>query len=215
MGKLDVQDLTHRIPYPPRTTHAHGRPRPLSAARIRTAPTTAGAARQPLGLRPLRQGPATGCCTAAPARPASPSSRAPRFSTPSCRTRRSWRSSAPCRWLRRPPDRPVGGGQQGHRHPTGPAGRQHARPPTTSSWLFPPGPVRSSSTRNGPSSPRSRRTATPTTRPMTSGGTTGTTSPTTPSTSWSWRCPRGADGRERRGDGRRGRSSGSAARRRS
>jgi len=42
---------------------------------------------------------------------------------------------------------------------------------------------RSSSTRNGPSSPRSRRTATP---PMRLRATTGTTSPTTPSTGWSW-----------------------------
>ena len=59
------------------------------------------------------------------------------------------------------------------------------RPPTTSSWLFPPVPARSSSMRNGPSSARSRRTATPMTRPTTTAAITGTTSPTTRSTGWS------------------------------
>ena len=39
--------------------------------------------------------------------------------------------------------------------------------------------------RSGPSSPRRRRTATPTTRPTTARGTTGTTSRSTPSTGWS------------------------------
>lgn len=108
------------------------------------------------------------------------------------------RARAPRRRLRRPPDRPAGGGQQRHGHATGPPG-WHARQshPRRVGGLFPPRPARSDSMRSGPSWPRSRRTATPPTPTMITAATTGITWPSIPSTNSSWRWSPGRGRGER------------------
>ena len=72
-------------------------------------------------------------------------------------------------------------------------GRARPATPRRARGFFPLGPGRSSSTRSGRSSPRSRSTATRLTRPMPSGAIGGITRPTIPSTSWScaWSPGRG------------------------
>ena len=95
--------------------------------------------RQPLGLRPLRQGPPPAALLQRLQGPvlrvqgdAAVQLQAPARQGPGG-------PGAPRRGLRRPPDRPAGGGQQGHGHAAGPAGRSSTpRPPTTSWWPFPP-----------------------------------------------------------------------------
>src|SRR5690242_7220324 len=78
------------------------------------------------------------------------------------------------------------------------AGRARPGTPRRARGVFPLGPARSNSMRNGRTSTRSRRTATPRIRPMTSGGIGGTTPPTTPSTSWSSASSRGRAAPRRR-----------------
>ena len=130
-------------------------------------------ARQPDGLRPLRQGQATsGCSTAAPA--------SYRFSerkgTPLFGSQLTEEKAVSIfehlaeRNGVRATARLVEGEPQ-HRGPLRPAGRR-PRPaaPRRARGFFPPRPVRSSSTRSGRSSSRSRSTATPTTRPTTNHG---------------------------------------------
>jgi hypothetical protein len=91
----------------------------------------------------------------------------------------------------RRPHRGAGHGAVDRREPQygGPlqptVGRSRPGTPRRARGFFPLGPVRSSSMRSGRMSPRNRSTATPPTRPMTSGGIGGTTPPTTRSTSWS------------------------------
>src|SRR5512135_2484950 len=119
--------------------HAHGRSRTLLLPER--------------GLRPLRTagGPATfrsaatsarlstGCCTATPARPASPSSRAPRCSTPSSRTTRpspSWSTWPRAAASARRPGCSASARTPSRGSPAWPA--RTRRPPTTSWWRFPP-----------------------------------------------------------------------------
>ena len=109
---------------------------------------------------------------------------------------------APRRADRRAGHGAVDRGEPQHGGPLQPtAGRSRPGPPRRARGLLPLGRTRSSSMRNGPTSTRSRSTATPAIRPMTGGGMGGTTRPTTPSTSGS-SAPspgRGAPRRPRRG----------------
>ena len=87
---------------------------------------------------------------------------------------------------RRPPDRAALPREPPSRGPLQPVGRR-ARPtsPRRTRGVFPRTPVRSSSTRRGPSSARRKPPATAPTRPTTPRGTTGTPWPGTRSTAWS------------------------------
>src|ERR1700689_5495229 len=73
------------------------------------------------------------------------------------------RTPAFARELRRPPDQPLGGGQQGHGSAAG-LGRRPAgsTTPRRARGCFPLGPAKCSSMRSGPSSPRRRSTVGPT-----------------------------------------------------
>src|SRR6478672_899634 len=98
---------------------------------------------------------------------------------------------APRRAQWRPRHRAAGEGEPQHRGPLQSVGRR-PRPaaPRRAGGVFPPTPARSSSTRSGRSSSRSRSIATRLTRPTTSMGTGGTTSRSTPRAGWCWpSCP--------------------------
>ena len=166
----------------------HGRSLPLLLPGPELPRLRQAGPRQSDGLRPLRQDPApSGCSTAAPARPGSPSGREP-----------------PCSARRLPEDKALDvighlADRNGvratarlvgvHRDTVVRYGRRpgRARPatPRRARGFFPLGPKRSSSTRSGPTSSRSRSTATRTTRPMPSAAIGGITRPMTPSTGWS------------------------------
>ena len=167
----------------------HGRPRPLLLPEPRLPALRPTRRRQPLGLRPLRQaephpaallqrlqGPLLRAQGHAPVPLPAPRREGPR--RPRSTSTRAAASARPDGWSASTAT-PSSGWPA--RRTACPRRSRRAR------GFFPLGPARSSSTRSGRSSPRSRRTATPTTRPMTTRGTGGTTSPSTPSTSWSWR----------------------------
>src|SRR3954449_8418099 len=139
MGKLAVQALTrpygpaHEDDPCPRTTST------ASAARIPTASSTADGAPVTSRSAATTARPSTGCCIATPARPASPSSRAPRCSTPSSLMRRCSRSSSTSPTAAasaRPPGWWASVRTPSRDWPCSPVATP--RPPTTSSWAFPP-----------------------------------------------------------------------------
>src|SRR5262245_40229195 len=139
MGSVAVQEL-----FPPhgsvRDAPCRRTTSPSSAARTPTARPTAGGAGTTSWSSTASARLDTGCSTAGPARPGSPSSRGRRSSTPGCRTRRSWPSWST--WpmaaaSARPPGWSGSTRTPSRGWPCWPAGTPRA--PTTSSWPFPPG----------------------------------------------------------------------------
>ena len=152
--------------------------------------------RQPDGLRPLRQAEAASAALL-------PHLQAPVLRAegdapvrlPTARGQGGLALRAPRRAVRRPATaRLVGVNRNTVVRYSRLAGDARPAAPRRARGFFPLRPVRSSSTRSGRSSPRSRSTATPTTRPMTTGGTGGTTWPSTPRAGWCWPwCPGARD----------------------
>ena len=142
---------------------------------------------QPERLRPLRQVPSPPALLQGLQGPLLRAQGHPAVRLPHARRQGQGHPPPPRRRQRHPPDRPPRRRPSRYRRPAG-SRRRRSRPRRSrrARGFFPLGRARSSSTRPGRSSPRSRRTATRPTRPTTTRGTGGTTSPTTPSTSWSW-----------------------------
>ena len=153
----------------------------------RVPPLQAAGRRQPLGLRPLRQGHHR-LCTATPARPASPSSRGRPCSTPNCRTTRSWRSSRISPRAAASARRHAWWGSTRTRSRDWPCWPDSTpRLPTMTSWLFPPETREVQFDEKWSFVYKKEKNCDPRIPRTPTMATTGTTWPTIPSTSWSWK----------------------------